>query len=236
LGKAAFSFTVREKEGIKSMQQQPIDYSRKWYVMAAVAMGIFLAAIDGSIVNIALPTLVRELRTDFAIVQWVVLAYLMTVTTLTLSVGRLADMVGKKTLYTSGFVVFTIGSLLCGLAPTVYWLIGFRVLQAIGAAMTMALGTGMCQDPLDRFVSPILVHSLRPLRRTPPAQTSRPRPRRQGAAAAAETLDAAAAAGWRAGVAGVAATRLGWGRFIPTAVGTNGGVGRPPTNRSEWAA
>ena len=102
------------------MEQQPIDYSRKWYLMAAVAMGIFLATIDGSIVNIALPTLVRELHTDFAIVQWVVLAYLMTVTTLTLSVGRLADMVGKKALYTSGFVVFTIGSLLCGLAPTVY--------------------------------------------------------------------------------------------------------------------
>ena len=128
------------------MQQQPIDYSRKWYVMAAVAMGIFLAAIDGSIVNIALPTLVRELRTDFAIVQWVVLAYLMTVTTLTLSVGRLADMLGKKTLYTSGFVVFTIGSLLCGLAPTVDWLIGFRVLQAIGAAMTMALGTAIVTE------------------------------------------------------------------------------------------
>src|SRR5258706_13072565 len=107
-----FSFTVREEEGIKSLQQQPIDYSRKWYVMAAVAMGIFLAAIDGSIVNIALPTLVRELRTDFAIVQWVVLAYLMTVTTLTLSVGRLADMLGKKRVYTSGFVVFTIWHLL----------------------------------------------------------------------------------------------------------------------------
>ena len=128
------------------MEQQPIDYSRKWYVMAAVAMGIFLATIDGSIVNIALPTLVRELHTDFAIVQWVVLAYLITVTTLMLSVGRLADMVGKKTLYTSGFVVFTIGSLLCGLAPTVGWLIGFRVLQAIGAAMTMALGAAIVTE------------------------------------------------------------------------------------------
>jgi EmrB/QacA subfamily drug resistance transporter len=128
------------------MEQQPIDYSRKWYVMAAVAMGIFLATIDGSIVNIALPTLVRELRTDFAIVQWVVLAYLITVTTLMLSVGRLADMVGKKTLYTSGFVVFTIGSLLCGLSPTVGWLIGFRVLQAIGAAMTMALSAAIVTE------------------------------------------------------------------------------------------
>jgi EmrB/QacA subfamily drug resistance transporter len=139
-------FTVREKDGAHSMEQQPIDYSRKWYVMAAVAMGIFLATIDGSIVNIALPTLVRELHTDFAIVQWVVLAYLITVTTLMLSVGRLADMVGKKTLYTSGFVVFTIGSLLCGLAPTVGWLIGFRVLQAIGAAMTMALSAAIVTE------------------------------------------------------------------------------------------
>ncbi|HEX6387054.1 MAG TPA: MFS transporter, partial [Anaerolineae bacterium] len=70
------------------MQQQPIDYSRKWYVMAAVAMSIFLATIDGSIVNVALPTLVRDLNTNFATVQWVVLAYLLAQTTLMLGVGR----------------------------------------------------------------------------------------------------------------------------------------------------
>ena len=70
---------------------QIIDYSRKWYVMLAVGMGIFLATIDGSIVNVALPTLVRELNTDFATVQWVVLAYLLTLTTLVLSVWGLAQ-------------------------------------------------------------------------------------------------------------------------------------------------
>ena len=92
------------------MQQQPtVDYSRKWYVMAAVAMGVFLATIDGSIVNVALPTLVRAFDTEFAVVQWVVLAYLLTVTTLMLSVGRLGDMIGKKPLYAAGFVVFTAG-------------------------------------------------------------------------------------------------------------------------------
>ena len=123
-----------------------VDYSRKWYVMAAVAMSIFLATIDGSIVNVALPTLVRDLNTDFATIQWVVLAYLLTMTTLMLSIGRLGDMIGKKSIYTAGFVVFTIGSALCGLAQTVYWLIAFRVLQAIGAAMTLALGAAIVTE------------------------------------------------------------------------------------------
>jgi EmrB/QacA subfamily drug resistance transporter len=63
-----------------------------------------------------------------------------------LSVGRVADMIGKKHIYAGGFVVFTVGSVLCGLAPTVYWLIGFRVLQALGAAMIMALGTAIITE------------------------------------------------------------------------------------------
>jgi len=135
------------------MEQQSIDHSRRWYVMAAVAMGVFLATIDGSIVNVALPTLVRELQTEFAVVQWVVLAYLLTVTTLILSMGRLGDMIGKKPIYSAGFIIFTLGSALCGTAPTVYWLIGFRVFQGIGAAMMMALGTAIVTEafpPSDR--------------------------------------------------------------------------------------
>jgi EmrB/QacA subfamily drug resistance transporter len=128
------------------MEAQEIDYSRKWYVMASVAMGIFLATVDGSIINLALPTLVREFGTDFATVQWVVLAYLLTLTTLMVSVGRLGDMIGKKPVYNVGFVIFTICSLLCGLSPTVYWLVGFRTLQAIGASMTAALGTAILTE------------------------------------------------------------------------------------------
>ncbi len=122
------------------------DFSRKWFVLAAVGMGIFLVTIDGTIVNVALPTLVRELNTDFATVQWVVLAYLLTLSTLLLSMGRLGDMVGKKPVYMSGFVLFTLSSLLCGLSSTIYWLIGFRVLQAVGAAMTQALGTAIITE------------------------------------------------------------------------------------------
>jgi EmrB/QacA subfamily drug resistance transporter len=122
------------------------DYSGKWWVMSAIAMGIFLATIDGSIVNIALPTLTTTLGADFATIQWVVLAYLLAITTLLAIVGRLADMYGRKNLYNSGFVVFTIGSLLCGLAPTVGWLIAARVLQGVGAALILALGLAIVTE------------------------------------------------------------------------------------------
>ncbi len=127
-------------------QQSTVDYSRKWYVMAAVAMSIFLATIDGSIVNIALPTLVRQLDTTFATVQWVVLGYLLTMATLMLGVGRLADMRGKKPIFTLGLVIFTAGSLLCGLSTSVYALIAFRVLQAVGAAMSLAIGPAITTE------------------------------------------------------------------------------------------
>lgn len=121
----------------------PVDYSRKWYVMIAVVAGILLATVDGSIVNVALPTLVDSLDTTFNRVQWVSIAYLVTAVTLTLGVGRLGDIFGKRRLYSTGFGVFTVASVLCGLAPTVGWLIGGRVFQAVGSAMILALGTAI---------------------------------------------------------------------------------------------
>lgn len=123
-----------------------VDYSRKWHTMAAVSTGVFLATVDGSIINVSLPTLVRALNTEFSVVQWVVLAYLLTITCTMAAIGRLADMVGKKSIYMLGFVVFTIGSALCGLSQSVNWLIAFRVLQALGAAMTMALGAAIVTE------------------------------------------------------------------------------------------
>jgi EmrB/QacA subfamily drug resistance transporter len=125
----------------------PIDGGqRKWFVMAAVATGTFLGTIDGSIVNIALPVLEKEFVTQFSVVQWVVLSYMLTVATLMLAVGRLADIFGKKGLYLAGFSIFTIGSGLCGLANTAPQLIAFRVIQAIGAAMITALGTAILTE------------------------------------------------------------------------------------------
>ncbi len=123
-----------------------VDYSRRWWVLVAVGLGIFLSTVDGSIVNLALPTLEEEFATSFSAVQWVVLAYLLTLATLVLAIGRLGDMIGKKRIYTTGFAAFTLTSLLCGLAPSLGWLVFFRVLQAIAASMIQALGLAITTE------------------------------------------------------------------------------------------
>jgi len=122
------------------------DYSRRWHILAATGMGVFLATIDASIVNVALPTLVRAFDTRFAVIQWVPLAYMLTVATLILSMGRLGDLRGKKKIYLYGMVIFTVGSIACGLSQTVYMLILFRVFQAVGAAMMASLGTAIVTE------------------------------------------------------------------------------------------
>jgi EmrB/QacA subfamily drug resistance transporter len=122
------------------------DYSGKWLVLVAIGMGVFLSTIDGTIVTVALPTLVEQLHTDFPTIQWVTLAYLLTVTVLLLGMGRLGDMIGKKRPYMVGMVLFGLASALCGLAPNVQILIGFRVLQAIGASIIQALGTAIITE------------------------------------------------------------------------------------------
>lgn len=122
------------------------DGYRKWLTLAAVAVGIFMATLDASIVNIAMPTLEEVLATEFHIVQWVTLSYLLTLTTLMLGFGRLADIIGKRAIYTTGFVIFTLGSWLCGIAAGVEWLIGFRVVQGLGAAMILALGPAIITE------------------------------------------------------------------------------------------
>ncbi len=122
------------------------DYSRKWWAMLGVAMGVFMSTIDGSIVNVALPTLQQALHTSFATVQWVAVSYLLVSASLVLGITRLADMIGKKRIYQIGMVIFTLGSLLCGLAPSVGFLIAFRVLQGTGAVMLQGLGIAIITE------------------------------------------------------------------------------------------
>lgn len=118
-------------------------YPRKWWILVAIGLTLFMGTIDGTIVNVALPTLTRELRTDFPTVQWVVLSFLLGITIFMLSMGRLGDLIGKKRVFSAGLILFVIGSILCGLAASIYWLIAFRFVQAIGAAMTLALGVAI---------------------------------------------------------------------------------------------
>jgi EmrB/QacA subfamily drug resistance transporter len=122
------------------MQPVQIDYSRKWWVLAAVMVGTFMSPLDSSIVNVALPTLGKVFNVPITSVEWVVVAYLLIISTLLLTFGRLADMIGLKRVYITGFALFTVGSLACALSWSIWSLVGFRVLQALGAAMMFAAG------------------------------------------------------------------------------------------------
>ncbi|GAB3940810.1 MFS transporter [Spirosoma harenae] len=107
--------------------------------------GTFMSTLDSSIVNIALPTIRRELAAGDS-VEWIVLCYLLTTTSTLLIMGKLSDWVGRRQLYITGFCVFVLGSLLCGLAWSLWALVGFRVVQGLGAAMIYAVGPAIIGD------------------------------------------------------------------------------------------
>ena len=109
-----------------------------WLVVATVCIGAFMNQLDASIVTVAFPTLQHDFHATLGAVTWVGLSYLLVLVGLVTGVGRMADMFGRKLLYMYGFVVFIVGSALCGLAPSLLALGGFRVLQAVGAAMLQA--------------------------------------------------------------------------------------------------
>ncbi len=118
-----------------------MDY--KWKVMMTVWIGVFMATLDASIVNVALPTLTEFFNTDITTIEWIVMAYLLTITSLLLSLGRISDMIGRKNIFAAGLALFTVGSGLCALSSTVGDLIFFRVIQGFGAAMLMATGVAI---------------------------------------------------------------------------------------------
>ena len=106
-----------------------------WFAVATVCFGAFMGQLDASIVTLAFPALQAEFGLPLAAVQWVSLAYLLALVGLLAAAGRVADAAGRKRMYLWGFAVFTAASVACGLAPGLGWLVGFRVLQAAGAAM-----------------------------------------------------------------------------------------------------
>ncbi len=109
-------------------------------MLFSVAFGAFMAPLDSSIVNTVLPIISHEFRADVFSMEWVVLAYLLTLSSLLLIGGRLGDLFGDKPLYIAGFAVFTLSSMLCGLATGVGSLVASRVLQSVGEAMMIAIG------------------------------------------------------------------------------------------------
>ncbi|MEO8371829.1 MAG: MFS transporter [Candidatus Solibacter sp.] len=108
-------------------------------VLASLSLSMLLPSLATSIANVGLPTLAKAFSASFQEVQWIVLAYLLAVTTLIVSAGRLGDMVGRRRLLLIGIGVFTAASLVCGAAPTLWMLIAARGVQGLGAAIMMAL-------------------------------------------------------------------------------------------------
>ncbi len=123
----------------------------KWIVFAVIAVGTFMATLDSSIVNVALPTISQAFGVSKGELQWAVTAYLLTISSLLIAFGRLADMIGKNRVYAVGFLGFILGSALCSWAGNVWQLVAFRVIQAVGAAMLMSNGLGLVTSVFPAF-------------------------------------------------------------------------------------
>lgn len=122
----------------KDLRTNAIGQQRKWSVLVAIGISSFMTALDGSVVNTVLPVLRADFNSTVAAIEWVIVIYLLLVSGLLLTFGRLGDMRGHKPVYLTGFGLFVASSALCGLAPSTGALIGFRGLQALGAAMVMS--------------------------------------------------------------------------------------------------
>lgn len=112
--------------------------SVRW-VLGCLSLSLLMPSLDTSIANAGLPTLARAFGGSFQGVQWIVLAYLLAITSLIVSVGRLGDVIGRRRLLLLGIAVFTLASFVCGVAPTLGLLVAARAAQGLGAAIMMAL-------------------------------------------------------------------------------------------------
>ncbi|HEY7345087.1 MAG TPA: MFS transporter [Gaiella sp.] len=109
--------------------------NKKWWTLAAVSFGLFMIMLDNTVVNVALPSIQRDLGVGLSELEWIVSGYALTFAALMLIGGKLADAYGRRLVFVIGIVVFTVASLLCGLATSGDMLIASRVLQGAGAAM-----------------------------------------------------------------------------------------------------
>jgi len=118
----------------------------KWRALSVTSLGALLSILDGSIFIIALPTIMEGLDADLLTVTWIIMGYMLIMTLLVPTFGRIADMVGRKKLYVSGFILFTAASLFCGTALSGFQLLIFRMIQAVGGSLLVANGAAIVTD------------------------------------------------------------------------------------------
>src|SRR5579863_7058440 len=121
----------RQGEAVRKFHANP------WAVLVVISLGFFMTLLDLTIVNIAIPNMITKLGASFDDVLWVINAYALVLAVLVITCGRLGDFMGPRTLFAAGVAVFTAASAACGLAPSPGWLIAFRAVQGVGAAMLM---------------------------------------------------------------------------------------------------
>jgi MFS family permease len=108
-----------------------------WAILVVVSLGFFMTLLDLTIVNIAIPNMIDKLHASLDDVLWVLNAYALVLAVLVITAGRLGDLIGPRTMFAAGITLFTVASAACGFAPSAGWLIGFRAVQGLGAAMLM---------------------------------------------------------------------------------------------------
>lgn len=129
-----------------SYQEDPKVQQNRWWILVSVALFTFMSTLDGSIVNIALPTMSKDIGVPMNQAEWVVSIYLMVVCSCLLLFGKIGDSFGKIKVYRVGTIIFTLGSLLCGFNHSLAFLLFGRVVQAVGASMTMATNSGIITE------------------------------------------------------------------------------------------
>ncbi len=130
---------------------EPTTRAGKWSVFALISVGTFMTTLDSSIVNISLPAIARSFHTPLSgTVEWVLIAYLVVIAACLLTFGRLGDLVGRERVWTVGVAVFTAGSLLCGLAPSLALLVVARAFQGVGGALIFAPAIALVVDAFPR--------------------------------------------------------------------------------------
>jgi EmrB/QacA subfamily drug resistance transporter len=117
--------------------------NNKVLILLVIGFGSFLTGIDSAVINLILPLVRREFWTSVAAVQWISLAFLLTVSGLLLPCGRVGDLFGLRRVYLAGVIVFLLAAFLCAVAPGVSYLMGFRVLQAAGSAMIQSVAPAL---------------------------------------------------------------------------------------------
>jgi EmrB/QacA subfamily drug resistance transporter len=120
-----------------SRSQVASEDGRKWWVLVAMVFGLFMPMLDNLVVNVALPTIQTKLGAGVSGLQWIIDAYTLTFASFMLTGGALGDLYGRKRFFMGGLVVFTLGSLLCGLSGSTSELVAFRAIQGLGAALLL---------------------------------------------------------------------------------------------------